>query len=310
MLLCALASPLHPQAAPTIPAADTLTPLPDARTLLNEVARNQAKLEALQKDYTYHVHLVQQQIDKHGNAKKIETTDSESVTVEGVRIDRIVARDGKPLTPEEQAKENERIEKEVAKARERRAKAANKGEDTDPSGRPIVPLSRILELGTFSNPRRITLEGRPTLVLDFTGDPKAKTRNQFETVIRDLVGTVSVDEQDRVLVRGEAHFVNDFKVGGGLLADIHKGSAFDFHARRMQDAVWLPATIDGSGSVRVLLLMHFDGRLHLETSDYRRFRTSATILQGHGVIGPDGQPEADPATPASLTKAPEGSGKP
>ena len=54
---------LHAQAASAPSTTEPNAPLPDTRTLLNEVARNQAKLEALQKDYSYHVHLVQQQTD-------------------------------------------------------------------------------------------------------------------------------------------------------------------------------------------------------------------------------------------------------
>ena len=71
----------------------------------------------------------------------------------------------------------------------------------------------------------------------------------------------------------------------------------------MADGVWLPADIDGQGSVRLMLFAQFRGHMHLTTSDYRRFRTSATIVGSHGVIGPDGQPipneDQPPTKPAS-----------
>ena len=129
-------------------------------------------------------------------------------------------------------------------------------------------------------------------------------------MIRDLAGTIWIDEAERVLVRGQARFTNDFKIGGGLLADIHKGSSFDFQAHRVNDGVWLPGTIDGDGSVRVLLFAGFNGRLHLEASDYRRFRTSATILPGNGVIGPDGQPVPADRAPQNSERTKDALGKP
>ncbi len=281
-------------------------PLPDSRALLTEVARNENRMEALRNDYTYHVHMVQEELRKDGGVKKAEVTDSESLTINGIRVNRVVARDGKPLTPEEQAKENARLDGEAAKGRDRRTKASAKGEETDDRGNPIVSLARILELGTFSNERREDVNGRSAIVLDYAGDPNAKTRSAVENVMRDLVGTVWIDEADHVLVRAQGHFLNDFKIGGGLVADVHKGSHFAFEATRVNEGVWLPARIDGEGSIRLLLVAGLSGRLHLVTSDYRRFRTSATILPGQSVVDADGKPLPAPS-PATET---EPAGKP
>ena len=255
-------------------------PLPDPATLLHDVEANEERMDALRNDYTYHVHVEQQRLRKDGSARETEITDSESLTLDGVRVNRVVARNGKPLNADEQAKENERLDKDVAKAKERRAKAAADGQKTDPRGDTVITVARLLELGSFANERRIDYRGRATIVLDYAGDPKAKTRSSAEAVVKDLVGTVWIDEADRVLVHGDGHFLNDFKVGGGLIADVRKNSNFDFEARRVNDSVWLPATINGRGSVRLLLVAGFDGQLHLTASDYRRFRTSAHILPG------------------------------
>lgn len=240
-------------------------------------------------DYTYHIHLEEQELGSKGNVKKTESTDSESLTVDGIRIDRVVAQNGKPLTAKEEQKESDRIDKEVAKAKERRAKHESQGKETNARGEDILPASRILELGTFSNPRRIVLDGRPTIVFDYTGDPNAKTRNAFEGIVRDLVGTVWIDEKDRVLARGEGHFLNDFKIGGGLFLNIHKGLSFNFSATKINDEVWLPTTIEGQGSARVLVVDSTNGHFRLVTSDYRKFRAHSTIIQSDRLIGPDGQ---------------------
>ena len=294
---------------PVSDAANAMSaPLPDARALLLDVERNDKRLEVLRRDYTYHVHMQQQQLNKDGTAKKTEITDSESLTTDGVRVNRVVARDGVPLTPDEQAKENERVDKDVARAKERVSKAASKGEETDDRGDTVLSAGRILELGKFSNERRVLWHGRPTIVLDYAGDPGAKTHSAVENVVKDLVGTVWVDEADHVLVRGEGHFLNDFKIGGGLLADVRKGSSFDFEATRVEDGAWLPATINGQGSVRVLLLAGFNGRMNLATSNYKRYRTSSRILPGQSKVDDQGNavptvsapgPAVPPVNPAA-----------
>ncbi len=279
------------------PNAAMAAPLPDARTLLLDVERNEKRFEVARREYTYHVHLQQDELKKDGSVKKAEVTDSESLTIQGVRINRVVARNGVALTPDERAKESERVDKEVARAHERREKAATKGEPTDERGDTILSTARILELGTFHNERRIELAGRPTVVLDYNGNPGAKTHSAVENVVKDLVGTIWVDEAEHVMVRAEGHFLNDFKIGGGLLADVRKGTSFHFEAKRVDDAVWLPATIHGEGSVRVLLFAGFEGRMNLVASDYKRFHTSAKILPGQREVDANGDPVPEVVKP-------------
>jgi hypothetical protein len=303
-LLLLLASAAASAQQPTSPPA-TDKPSPSAQDLLLDAERNQRASELANRDYTYHVHLEQQELDHNGVLKKTITTDAESLTIDGIRIDRVVARDGKPLSPKDAQKESDRLDKEVAKAKQHREKLAAEGKPTDARGDDILTVSRILELGTFSNPRRVLFNGRPTMVLDYTGDPNAKTRNETEKVFRDLVGTVWIDEQDRILVRGQGHFLHDFKVGGGLVLNIHQGFAFDFTATHITANIWLPATLDAHGSARLLLFDSIHGRLHLVTSDYRKFHTNSTIIDSNRLIGPDGQPNPNPAPPNPPSTQPQ-----
>jgi hypothetical protein len=297
--LCAtilIAQAQQPAPPPTPPDTTNTAakPLPPIRELLLDVEHNELAAEAMQKNYTYHVHIEEQDLDNKGNAKKITLTDSESLTIDGVRVDRVVARDNKPLTPEETKKESERIDKEVAKAKERKEKNEDKGKETTSRGEEIITAARILELGTFSKPRRIDLNGRPTIVADYAGDPNAKIRNAAEGAIRDLVGTVWIDEADRVLVRAQGHFLNDFKIGGGLVLNIHKGLNFEFSTTKINDEVWLPNVIDAQGSARILLFDGVHGHVHMATSNYRKFHTTSTVISTNNVIGPDDQPIVSP----------------
>jgi hypothetical protein len=285
------------QTAGNTPAVEADKPLPAIDSLLLDVEKNEDAAEKMQRDYTYHVHAEQQELDGKGTVKKTTVTESESVTIDGVRVDRVVARDGKALTPEEAKKESDKIDKEVAKQKEQRAKALSSGKTTDANGNEELTVSRILQLGTFSNARRVMLNGRPTIVADYAGDPHAKTRNRLETVFRDLVGTVWIDEQDRALVQLQGHFLNDFKIGGGLIADVKKDSSFSAKMTKVNGEVWLPEELAGEGKIRVLLFAGFSGRVKIETSDYKKFRASATIVGGGQVVGEDGKPLPEQPSP-------------
>ena len=255
-------------------------PLPDIPALMHSVETNQKISEAIEKDYLYHSVQTQQELDGHGGVKKTETKEYDIFWVNGVPVHRLVKKDGKELSEGERKKEEEQIDKEVAKAKEKRAKAEEKGAETDPHGNEMVTVSRLLELGSFTNARRVQLNGRDTIAIDFTGDPKAKTKNRFEDVIRDLVGTAWVDEQDRMLVKAQGHFVNSFKIGGGMVVNIQKGTNFSMEQRKVNNEVWLPAKVDGQGSARALLFFSFNGRVSAVESDYRKFKATSTILPG------------------------------
>lgn len=286
------------QEAPAV-AAQADSRLPYIPTLMQQVEANQRKFEALARDYTYRETEQFQEFDSHEGLKKTKRREADVFWVDGVPIERTVSLNGRPLSADEQKKEAERVDKEAEKARERRAKADAQGKETDPRGHDLVTASRILELGTFSNPRRQVMQGRSTIVVDYTGNPKAKTHNAAESIFHELSGTVWIDEQDKVVQHAEGHFANDLKIAGGLVASVKKGTSFEGTFVKINNEVWLPQTFHARGQLRYLLFFSLNGEGHVQMSDYRKFRATSTLLPNYNKVDPDApQPsEAAPATP-------------
>ncbi len=255
---------------------------------MHEVEAHQKDSEAIQKDYLYHEIATAEENDGHGGIKKTETREFDVFWLDGVEVHKLMKKDGRELSTEAQKKESDRIDKEVAKAKERRNKADVKGEETDSHGHEEVTVSRFLELGRFTNPRRVKVNGRDTIAVDYEGDPKAKTRNRFEDVIRDLTGTIWVDEEDRSISRIEGRFLRPFKIGGGLVVNIKQDTSFAVEQRKVNDEVWLPARIDGKGAARAMLFFSVNGSLRVVDSDYRKFKATSTILPGMSTVTEQG----------------------
>jgi len=262
--------------------------LPEIASLMHQVEQNQRAAEGTEKQYICHSVEVQERTDSSGRVKKTTITEFDHYWSEGVPVNRMVRKDGKDISAAELAKQDGRIRKEVEQARERRAKAEAEGKPTNARGDEIIPVSRLLELGRFSNPRRVELDGRETIAVDYEGDPAARTHNRGEEVIRDLRGTVWVDENDRAMVQAEGYFVNGFKVGGGLLFNIQKGTRFAFRQTKVNNEVWSPAHIEAHGSARALLFFNFSGNIRVDYSDYRKLRTSSVVLPGVTPVGDPG----------------------
>ena len=268
--------PETPVAPPAITPPKS-RPLPDIPTLMHLVETHQRADEALLKDYIYRSSTTFQKVDKAGSVKQTESTESDIFWIRGVQVRRITARNGKPLTPDEAKKESDRIDKMVGKSADRREKADAQGKETDSHGNEEITVSRLLELGSFTNPRRIQVNGRDTIVVDFTGDPKAKTHNPGESAIHDMIGTVAVDEADGEVQHLDGSFVRDFKVGGGLLVSVSKGTSFALTTTRINNEVWLPASFEAHGHVRYLLFFTLEGNVASHQSDYRKFKATSTI---------------------------------
>ena len=88
-------------------------PLPDIHQLMKEVHEHQKQLDKIRENYTFSVSKVVQEIDAKGQVSKTETEEAEAFFVNGHKISRLVKKDGKPLTEEEQNKETKHITKLV-----------------------------------------------------------------------------------------------------------------------------------------------------------------------------------------------------
>ncbi len=296
--------PAHPAAANPDPAASAdgtavARPLPEIVPLMRQVELNERTAEAIEKDYTYHTASRLIEYDGHGAARKTETRDFDIFWQDGVQVRKLVAKDGKPLPPDELKKEDARIDEEVAKAKARREKADSQDKETDSAGHDEITLSRLLELGAFSNARRVQIAGRDTIAIDFTGDPKAKIRNRSEGAVREMAGTLWVDEQDKAIQHLEGRFVNPYKVAGGMVMNVSQGTSFKITNVRLNNEVWLPQSFEAHGHARVLLFLNLDGDISAHMSDYHKFRASSHILPGVEKVEPEAAAPAVPATQPS-----------
>ena len=259
-------------------------PLPDVGALMRKVEEHQRQEELVLKDYIYRSVETEEENDGHGAIKKRTVRTYDAFWLQGVPVRKLVSKDGTPLSSDELRKEDERIDKEVAKAKQKREKNDAKGKETSPRGHEEVTVARVLELGVFSNERRVQLSGRDTIAVDYAGDPKAKTQNRVEEVIRDLVGTLWVDEQDTTIVKLEGHFLNAFKIGGGLVVSIRPNTNFSMERRKVNAEAWLPVEVEGHGAARAMLFFNFDGSLRVENSEFRKFKGSVSMLPGVGMV--------------------------
>jgi hypothetical protein len=292
LLICTLSAASQTPTPPTsIPASSDPAPevsatLPDIQTLLLRVRARSEALESLRKNYICTMTQVADEFSSDGS-KKTHTDQYQIFYVGNTPVSQHISRDGKPLSDEDAKKEQERVDKLVAKL-----KAHENKPDKDE-----IHLTGLLNVASFSNPRREIIDGRPTLVFDYKGNPGAKANNLGEEILRQLAGTLWIDERDDAILRVNGTLQQNFHVGGGLLVNIKKGSWADYTGALVNGEIWFPSRMTVHADGRFLLFKGFNGDGRWTYSDYRKLKTSVTILPGTQVLDEDAPPASEPNPP-------------
>jgi hypothetical protein len=267
-----------------MPSSTSQRPLPDLNTLIQQAEAQQRASWKTLRQYTYHLVNSEQDMDSHGTVKKTTTVEADIICVTVACFSKVVARDGKPISADELKKENDRIDARIEEIKQRNTQIAAGQTPAKKNNSENLSFAYFLQIGsqmgTFSNIRRVQLNGRDTIAIDYQGNPHAKSHTKLDGIFGNLAGTVWVDEQDHALVRIQGHVFEDYKIGGGLLADVHKGATIEAEWVKVNDEVWLPSWFRGRGSARIALFSYHSAIIDERESDYRKFRASSTILPG------------------------------
>jgi hypothetical protein len=250
--------------------------LPDLKKLFEEIDANQKQIDKLKENYAATRVEEETEYDKTGKVTKKEVKEYTFFYLNGDEISTLVKKDGKPLSEEEQKKENEKTakhieeaQKEARKKEEKEQKAKEEGKQKKDDDDPGIEV--FLRVSQFVNPRRERFRGQDVLVFDFEPNPEYKPKNLEEKVVKDLAGVVWVDEKAHDVVRLEAYFVNDMRFAGGMVANLQKGTSFVFEQAYVNGEVWLPTYMEAHIGVRVLLVKGFKVNVAQRYSDYKRF---------------------------------------
>ena len=253
---------------------------PDIPVLLAEVKKNQKALDSLVEQYACRKNVEELQPARNGGFRRRSVKEYEVFYLGGEEVDRLVAKDGKPLPLDEQQEETARAEKKIRdfqRRQEKRARREARGErkEEEPG------ISDFLRVDRFTNPRHVEFRGRSVVAFDFEANPDYRPKTRLESLLQKVVGTAWVDDQAKEIVKLEACFGDSFKIGGGLVAAVREGSAFLFEQGVINNEVWLPSYVEIHVRARLL----FKGlRLDqiIQYSDYKKFRVEAATKAAHG----------------------------
>ena len=257
------------------PAASGASPGAD-EIVRRSVERTREVWNAL-KDYTFTQVSEERQTDGDGKVTKAKRKTEEILIVEGQPFARKIAVDGRPLTPEEQQQENERMEFEIKKRssetpEERKARLEAYEESRKERG---AILDEIPKAFSFKLAGSDTIDGR-AYVVEAYPNPHYDGHHKYSKYLAKLKGKLWIDKRDYHWAKVDAESIGTVSIGW-VVARIQEGAKVEFRLRRADNDMWLPETIRFNAMARILLVKKMGIQTYNGYSDYRKFQPESKV---------------------------------
>ncbi len=251
------------------------------KELIQRVAEKDVENNKKLHDYTYSECQEQHKLDGKGAVTSTETKSFDVLQIYGESVYRLVAKNDKPLSEKDAAKEDEKIQKIIDKRRNEsdseREKRLKKEEKEREDGRDFV--KEIADAYNFTHVGTEQIEGRDTYIIAAEPRPGFQPHRKEAKVLAKIRGWIWIDAAENQWVKLDAEVIDTISFGL-FLARLHKGTHIVTEQTRVNDEVWLPRHTAVHVDVRLALLKNFNVNVDVTDKDYKKFHAESKIVGG------------------------------
>jgi hypothetical protein len=249
------------------------------KDLIRQAAENDVENDKKQRNYTYVQREEEHKLNGKGEPRSIESKTYEVMMLYNEQVQRLIAKDDKPLSEKDAAKEEEKIKKVIDKRKneteDQRQKRLEMEEKNREKDRQFV--REVTDAYNFHLARIDDLEGRKTYVID--AEPRAgfEPHSKEAKILPKFRFRVWIDEAESQWVKLDAQCTDTVSLGW-FLARIHKGSRVVVEQTRVNEEAWLPKHVAVKVDVRLALLKNYNVEEDVTYRDYKKFRTGTKVV--------------------------------
>lgn len=267
--------------APESTRTGTASPLSEGqiRELIRQVADRDLENDRKQRNYTYVQRAEEHKFDGKGSVKSSESKTYDVMQLYGEQVERLIAKNDKPLAENDAKKEEAKIQKlsdkrknESEKDREKRQEKEAKNRE---QGRQFV--KEVADAYNFRQAGMELLEGRDTYVIDGEPRPGYQARLKEARILPKFRFRAWIDKAELQWKKLDIQCIETVSFGL-FLARLNKGSRIIIEQTRVNDEVWLPQHIAVKIDARIALLKGFNLEEDLTYRDYKKFGTDTRIV--------------------------------
>ncbi|MBZ5525779.1 MAG: hypothetical protein LAP21_26455 [Acidobacteriia bacterium] len=260
-------------------SASALPPTSDAR----EIVRRSVEIDhhnfERARNYTARQREVEKHLDKHGQVKLTEIKTWDITFLSGEPYSRLIEKDDKPLSEKDQQKEEEKMEKFIAKHRDEseheREKRQAKEEKERQEGR--LFLRDVVNAFDFRLAGEEQIDGHGVYIIEATPRKDFHPTQPHADLLAKVQGRLWIEKDDYNWVKAGIETIDTISFGL-FLARIHKGSRLEFEQTRVNNEIWLMRRVAINASARLALLKNEAVDQEDIFSNYRKFTTGTRIL--------------------------------
>jgi hypothetical protein len=248
-----------------------------------EIVRKSVELDQANwlrmKDYTWIARESERNLDSSGAVKSVKTEAWETLVLYGQPHRRMLERDGKLLAPDEQRKEQAKLDKLTAKLEnetpEQRQRRLTEYETRRQKDRDF--LREVADLYDFHLEGEQQVDGHAAWVISATPKPGYQPKRRDAKPLLKIRGKIWIDKAEYQWVRLEAETTDTISYGL-FIARLNPGAKLVFEQTRVNDEVWLPKRESVSGSGRLGLVKKIALQQELIWSNYRKFQVESKVV--------------------------------
>ena len=185
-------------------------------------------------------------------------------------VARLILKDGKPLTAEQDKAERQRLNDMIASPAAY-AKHVKNTESEKSMADKLIPLMPDAMINTYKpgQPQSGRNGGAPEIVLDYKPNPKFVPPNTQAQALTGLQGRVWIDAKTHYVVRMEGTIFRPVNFGWGMLAHIYPGGKVVMNQTNVGGNRWIFTDFSMELSVRALMVKKLDIHSSANTSKYQ-----------------------------------------
>ncbi len=185
-------------------------------------------------------------------------------------VARLIMKDGKPLTEEQDKNERQRLNDMIASPAAY-FKHVKNGESQQKLADTMVPLMPDAALYSYTpgQPQSGKNGGALEIVIDYKPNPKFNPPSTEAEALTGLQGRIWIDAKTRYLVRMEGTIAHAVNFGWGMLAHIYPGGKLSLNQTSVGGSRWIFTEFSMQLSVRALMVKTLSVRTNSSSSSYQ-----------------------------------------
>jgi len=230
-------------------------------------------------DYTWEGRSLERHFDSHNRVTSRHSESWDTIVLDGQTFRRTLERDGKPVSADEQRRQQQkldkaaaRLEKETPEEKQRQAADVDKARRRERQFLLEVPDAFNLTLEGSDK-----IDGRDVWVISGVPKPGYHAKSRDGAALAKIRGKIWIDKESYQWVRLQGETIGTISFGL-FLARLNPGARLEIDQTRVNGEVWLPKREYMTGTGRIGLLKRVAEDDEITWSDYKKFHVESKVV--------------------------------